>query len=124
MKEGETVHVTTEQIVAEIRQNPEMKKIAEIIENPYAQSLINLLITYEKYNYQTEEAGISQAINDTPGLLDDSGIFAESEEPVYKEIEMMRELVLEFGEVINKRIKDNIDQTFMLAPTGTAPAPG
>ena len=42
-----------------------MAKIADIIEDPMAQSLINLLITYEKYNYETEEQGISLAINDT-----------------------------------------------------------
>ena len=51
-------------------------------------------------------------------------MFSISNAPPYDEIAIMKELVLEFGEVINKRIKDNIDQTFMLAPTGTAPAPG
>ena len=31
---------------------------------------------------------------------------------MYKEIELMKELVLEFGDAINERIKENIDQTF------------
>ena len=98
--------------MAEIRQNPEMGKIAEIIEDPMAQSLINLLITYEKYNYETEEHGISQAINDTVNMSLETGIFSDQDEPVYKEIELMKELVLEFGDAINERIKENIDQTF------------
>ena len=63
--------------MAEIRQNPEMGKIAEIIEDPMAQSLINLLITYEKYNYETEEHGISQAINDTVNMSLETGIFSD-----------------------------------------------
>ena len=83
-----------------------------------AQSLINLLITYEKYNYETEEQGISLAINETVNKSLDTGIFSDRVEPVYKEIELMKELVLEFGDAINERIRENLDQTFNAGGSG------
>ena len=83
-----------------------------------AQSLINLLITYEKYNYETEEKGISLAINETVNKSLDTGIFSDRVEPVYKEIELMKELVLEFGDAINERIRENLDQTFNTGGSG------
>jgi len=49
---GIEVHITERDIVKEIRQNPELESIAKIIEDPMAHALINLLITYEKYNLE------------------------------------------------------------------------
>lgn len=56
---------------------------------------MTMLITYEKYNYQTEEKGISNAINQSLDRQVTS--FDDQGEPMYNEIELMRELVLEFG---------------------------
>ena len=57
------MRVTEQDIVKEIRQNPDLENVAQIIEDPLAFALIRMLITYEKYNYETEESGIVQAVN-------------------------------------------------------------
>ena len=44
-----------------MRSNPELAHLADIIENPVENALMTMLITYEKYNYQTEEKGLSSA---------------------------------------------------------------
>ena len=58
LREGAQVHVTEQDIVKEIRQNPDLENVAQVIEDPLAYALIRMLITYEKYNYVTEESGI------------------------------------------------------------------
>lgn len=40
-----------------------LEEVAKIIEDPLAHALMNMLITYEKYNYETDEAGIGKSIN-------------------------------------------------------------
>ena len=70
-----------------------------------------MLITYEKYNYETEEAGIEQTMNGAMNAntsdmaLLESDMFSVSNEPPFKEIELMKELVLEIGSAINSKIK-------------------
>ena len=106
MKEGEQVRVTERDIVNEIRQNPDLENVAQIIENPLAYALIRMLITYEKYNYETEEQGIVQAVNLSHD--DSRSIFAQpTTDPPFKEIELMKELVLEIGQAIDDRIRDD-----------------
>ena len=58
LREGAQVRVTEQDIVKEIRQNPDLENVAQVIEDPLAYALIRMLITYEKYNYVTEESGI------------------------------------------------------------------
>ena len=53
MKEGEKIHINDEDIINEIRNNPKLEDIAKIVEDPLASALIRMLITYEKYNYET-----------------------------------------------------------------------
>ena len=38
-----------------MRENPELAHVADIINEPMAHAMMTMLITYEKYNYQTEE---------------------------------------------------------------------
>ena len=102
MKESEQVQITDDQIVAEMRRNPELAHLADIIQNPVENALMTMLITYEKYNYQTEEKGLSSAFIQKGPI----SRFDDQSEPMYNEIELMKELVLEFGEAINKRIHD------------------
>ena len=106
LREGAQVRVTEQDIVKEIRLNPELENVAQVIEDPLAYALIRMLITYEKYNYVTEESGIVQAVN---LAHDDSrSIFAQpTTDPPFKEIELMKELVLEIGEAISDRIRDD-----------------
>ena len=85
-----------------MRSNPELAHLADIIENPVENALMTMLITYEKYNYQTEEKGLSSAFIQSSPI----SRFDDQSEPMYNEIELMKELVLEFGEAINKRIHD------------------
>ena len=100
------MRVTEQDIVKEIRQNPDLENVAQIIEDPLAYALIRMLITYEKYNYETEESGIVQAVNLTHD--DSRSIFAQpTPDPPFKEIELMKELVLEIGEAISDRIRDD-----------------
>ena len=112
VKDLETVNVTTDQIVAEIRQNPNLETVARIIEDPLAHALMTMLITYEKYNYETDEQGVQKTINQAHDFTDAEGIFGENDEP-YNEIEMMKELVLEFGDAISDRMKD-IDRNLLM----------
>ena len=58
MKQGESIHISESEITAEIRLNPKLEKVARIIEDPLTYALIRMLITYEKYNFQTELEGI------------------------------------------------------------------
>ena len=112
VKDLETVNVTTDQIVAEIRQNPNLETVARIIEDPLAHALMTMLITYEKYNYETDEQGVQKTINQAHDFTDAEGIFGENDEP-YNEIEMMKELVLEFGDAISERMRD-IDRNLLM----------
>ena len=67
-----------------------------------------MLITYEKYNTEIEEVGVAQAINHDGDLVVQSDeIFNQPSEPPFKEIELMRELVLEIGSAIDERIKED-----------------
>ena len=104
------VKIDEVKIVNEIRQNPLLENIASIIEDPLTHALIRMLITYEKYNYETEEAGIEQTMNPNTSdmALHDSDMFSVSNEPPFKEIELMKELVLEIGTAINDRMKEGV----------------
>lgn len=68
-------------------------QIANIIEDPVAHALIRILITYEKYNFESEEAGLFKAVK-----ID--------EESQFDEIELMKELVIEFTAAIDERMKE------------------
>lgn len=63
MKDGEEIKISEKQITAEIRQNPKLENVARIIEDPMTYALIRMLITYEKYNYETELEGIQMTMN-------------------------------------------------------------
>ena len=69
-----------------------------------------MLITYEKYNYETEEKGIEQTMNRNTSdmMLAESDMFSVTvNDPPFKEIELMKELVLEIGTAINERMKED-----------------
>ena len=69
-----------------------------------------MLITYEKYNFETEEKGIEQTMNRNTSdmMLAESDIFSvTNNDPPFKEIELMKELVLEIGTAINERMKED-----------------
>ena len=58
--------------------------------------------------------------NTSDMVLQDSDMFSVSNEPPFKEIELMRELVLEIGCAINDRMKE--DTTMMGAKAGISSA--
>ena len=98
--------------MSEIRQNPALENIAKIIECEQTHALIRMLITYEKYNFETEEYFIEKTMNRNTSdmMIDDDtvGMLSETDEPPFKEIELMKELVLEIGSAINDRIKEDL----------------
>ena len=71
-----------------------------------------MLITYEKYNFEMEEHFIEKTMNRNPSemLIDDTvGMLSDgTNEPPFKEIELMKELVLEIGSAINDRMKEDL----------------
>ena len=85
-----------------------MEHIAKIIEDPLTHALIRILITYEKYNYEPEEFGVGKAMNSSGADLfgnEEENMFSDARP--FKEIELMKELVIEFGTAIDERIKDD-----------------
>ena len=71
-----------------------------------------MLITYEKYNFETELDGIAQVMGAENSIADldhQTDMFSVSNAPPFDEIAIMKELVLEFGEAINERIKEGSD---------------
>ena len=53
MKDKEVVNITDQDIINEIRKNPSLGNVAKIVKDPLCFALIRMLITYEKYNFET-----------------------------------------------------------------------
>ena len=106
------IHISEHDIVKEIRQNPKLIEIANIIEDPVAHALIRILITYEKYNFESEEAGLAKAVKLEPGV--------DGEAPLFDEIELMKELVIEFTTAIDERMKE--EAAYENAPNSPTPS--
>jgi len=61
-------------------------------------ALIMMLITLEKYNYEAEEVGIDRAMKRSEAdLTEQEDMFSVSSLPPFNEIQLMKELVEEFG---------------------------
>ena len=86
-----------------MRKNPELTEIARIIEDPVTHALIRILITYEKYNFESEEAAMKRVVNFEN---ESNGELKDPDAVPYNEIELMKELVQEFTTAIDERIRE------------------